>query len=32
VLDVAKEVTGLDEDKLRSLLDPKALTEGGIRE
>ncbi|PPE73139.1 aspartate ammonia-lyase [Solimonas fluminis] len=30
VLDVAREQTGLDEETLRRLLDPAALTEGGI--
>ncbi|MFT3805508.1 class II fumarate hydratase [Arenimonas sp.] len=30
VLDVAVEMTGLPEKKLRGLLDPKALTRGGI--
>lgn len=32
VLDVAKEMTGLDEEKLKALLDPKSLTQGGVRE
>ncbi|CAN5282167.1 class II fumarate hydratase [soil metagenome] len=30
VLDVAKEMTNLSEQQLRKLLDPKALTKGGI--
>jgi fumarate hydratase class II len=30
VLDVAKEMTSLSEAQLRKLLDPKALTRGGI--
>jgi fumarate hydratase class II len=30
ILDVAAEMTGLGLDELRALLDPKALTEGGI--
>jgi fumarate hydratase class II len=30
ILDVAAEMTGLKLDELRALLDPKALTEGGI--
>jgi fumarate hydratase, class II len=30
ILDVAAEMTGLSLDELRALLDPKALTEGGI--
>ncbi|AXQ29274.1 class II fumarate hydratase [Solimonas sp. K1W22B-7] len=30
VLDVAREQSGLDEETLRKLLDPAALTEGGI--
>lgn len=30
VLDVAKEMSGLDEKRLRKLLDPLALTRGGI--
>ncbi|HZX81376.1 MAG TPA: lyase family protein, partial [Lysobacter sp.] len=32
VLDVAAEETGMPRDQLRRLLDPAALTEGGIRE
>ncbi|BCT94008.1 fumarate hydratase class II [Lysobacter helvus] len=32
VLDVALEMSGLPEAKLRKLLDPEALTKGGIRE
>jgi len=31
ILDVAAEMTGLGRDELRALLDPKALTEGGIQ-
>ena len=31
VLDVAREVTGLPENQLRALLDPAALTRGGIK-
>jgi fumarate hydratase, class II len=31
ILDVARESTQLDEDTLRKLLDPAALTEGGIK-
>jgi fumarate hydratase, class II len=31
ILDVAAEMTGLARDELRALLDPKALTEGGIQ-
>src|SRR5580704_8121828 len=31
VLDVAAEMTGLNVDELRRLLDPKSLTEGGIK-
>jgi fumarate hydratase class II len=31
ILDVAAEMTGLSVDELRRLLDPKALTEGGIQ-
>jgi fumarate hydratase class II len=31
ILDVAAEMTGLDPDELRRLLDPKSLTEGGIK-
>lgn len=31
VLDVAKEMTDLDEDELKRLLDPVDLTKGGIR-
>jgi fumarate hydratase class II len=30
ILDVAAEMTGMKLDELRALLDPKALTEGGI--
>jgi fumarate hydratase class II len=30
ILDVAAEMTGMKVDELRTLLDPKALTEGGI--
>jgi len=32
ILDVAEETTGLKRDELKSLLDPLALTKGGIRE
>jgi fumarate hydratase class II len=32
VLDVALEMSGLPEAKLRKLLDPAAMTKGGIRE
>jgi fumarate hydratase class II len=32
ILDVAEETTGLKRDELKSLLDPLALTRGGIRE
>ena len=32
VLDVALELSGLDEARLRALLDPAALTEGGLRD
>ncbi|MFD0738057.1 class II fumarate hydratase [Lysobacter koreensis] len=32
VLDVAVEATGMSEQRLRALLDPTALTKGGIRE
>jgi fumarate hydratase, class II len=31
ILDVAAEVTGMKLDELRQLLDPKSLTEGGIK-
>jgi fumarate hydratase class II len=31
VLEVAAEMTHLSEDELRRLLDPRALTEGGVR-
>ena len=31
ILDVAIEMTGLPEARLRELLDPLALTQGGIR-
>jgi fumarate hydratase class II len=31
ILDVAAEMTGLDRDELRRLLDPRALTTGGIK-
>jgi fumarate hydratase class II len=31
ILDIAAEMTGLDLDELRRLLDPKSLTEGGIK-
>jgi fumarate hydratase class II len=31
ILEVAAEMTGLSRDELRRLLDPKALTEGGIQ-
>ena len=30
ILDVAKETTGLSEKELKKLLDPAALTKGGI--
>jgi hypothetical protein len=30
-LDVAAEMTGMNLDELRRLLDPKSLTEGGIK-
>jgi fumarate hydratase class II len=32
LIEVARELTDLPEDELRRLLDPAALTEGGIRE
>ena len=32
ILDVAEQTTGLKRDELKSLLDPLALTKGGIRE
>jgi len=31
ILDVAAEMTGMNLDELRRLLDPKSLTEGGIK-
>jgi fumarate hydratase class II len=31
ILDVAAEMTGMDRDELRRLLDPRALTTGGIK-
>jgi fumarate hydratase, class II len=31
ILDVAAEMTGMNRDELRRLLDPKSLTEGGIK-
>ncbi|HEY2679170.1 MAG TPA: class II fumarate hydratase [Steroidobacteraceae bacterium] len=31
ILDVAAEMTGMDRDELRRLLDPRALTSGGIK-
>src|SRR5271169_928371 len=31
ILDVAAEITGLSLDELRALLDPRALTQGGIK-
>jgi hypothetical protein len=30
-MDVAREETGLTDDELKRLLDPAALTEGGIK-
>ena len=31
ILEVAAEMTDLSDDELRRLLDPKALTKGGIK-
>ncbi len=31
ILDVAEEMTDIPRDKLEKLLDPRALTEGGIQ-